>query len=239
MINTERANATASAGASLAKSVDALEGAKAEGQYHAVCMGPKEEDRVQYVALRDYVAELEAKGLIYRLLQRSKITAMRKALEAFPLEEKWRDTIDNVVCTVGKNVMLDAALAGSSYSVVGPYMGLIGAVSYTGVPLAADTMASHGSWTEAGTTNAPTYTGPRKTCAWSAASAGAKALSSALSFAMTGAGTAKGCFIVYFTGAVSTIDNTSGTLYSAGLFTGGDKVVASGDTLNVSYTTSL
>ena len=151
---------------------------------------------------------------------------------------KWADTIENVVCTVGKNLALDTYLAGSSYTVVGPYMGLISSTSYSAVA-AADTMSSHSGWLEAGNANAPTYTAPRKTCAWSAASAGSKALSAALVFAITGTGTVKGCFITYGSGAVSTIDNTSGTLYSAGLFTGGDKVVANGDTLNVSYTASL
>lgn len=151
---------------------------------------------------------------------------------------KWEDTFPNVVTTVGKNAALDAFLAGSAYTVTGPYMGLITSTSYTGVA-AGDTMASHAGWLEAGATNAPTYTSPRKTCAWSAASAGSKALSAALVFAMTGSGTIKGCFIVYGSGASSTIDNTGGTLYSAGLFTGGDKIVANGDTLSVSYTASL
>lgn len=151
---------------------------------------------------------------------------------------KWRDTIKNVVTTFGKNLALDTFLAGSGYTVVGPFMGLISSVSYTGVPVAADTMSSHATWTEAGATNAPTYTAPRKTCAWNAAANGSKALS-ALSFAMTGSGTIKGCFLVYGTGALSTIDNTAGVLYSAGLFTGGDKTVVSTDTLNVSYTASL
>ena len=152
---------------------------------------------------------------------------------------KWRDTIENVVCTVGKNVALDAYLAGSGYTVVGPFMGLISSVDYGAGPVAADTMASHAGWKEAGATNAPTYTAPRKTCAWDAAAAGSKALSAALAFVFTGAGTVKGCFLVYFTGAVNTIDNTAGTLYSAGLFTGGDKTVADTDTLNVTYTASL
>ena len=67
---------------------------------------------------------------------------------------KWRDTIDNVVCTVGKNLMLDTAFAGSAYTVVGPYMGLISSTSYTAVA-AGDTMASHSGWLEAGGTNAP------------------------------------------------------------------------------------
>ena len=100
-------------------------------------------------------------------------------------------------------------------------------------------MSSHAGWLEAGNANAPTYTSPRKTAAWSSASSGSKALSSALSFSITGSGTVKGCFLVYGSGAVTTIDNTSGTLYSAGLFSGGDKVVSNGDTLNVSYTASL
>jgi hypothetical protein len=50
-------------------------------------------------------------------------------------EVKWRDTIENVVCTEGKNVALDAALAGSAYTVVGPYMGLISSTSYTATRL--------------------------------------------------------------------------------------------------------
>lgn len=151
---------------------------------------------------------------------------------------KWEDTFPNVVTTVGKNLALDTYLAGSAYTVTGPFMGLISSTSYTGVA-AGDTMSSHAGWLEAGNANAPTYTSPRKTAAWSAASGGSKALSAALVFAITGSGTVKGCFLVYGSGAVSTIDNTSGTLYSAGLFSGGDKIVANGDTLNVSYTASL
>jgi hypothetical protein len=151
---------------------------------------------------------------------------------------KWEDDINNVVTTVGKNLALDTYLAGAAYTVVGPFMGLISSVSYSAVA-AADTMASHAGWTEAGITNAPTYSGGRKTCVWSAASGGSKALSAALAFAITGSGTIKGCFLVYGTGAVSTVDNTAGTLYSAGLFSGGDKVVVNTDTLNVSFTASL
>ena len=151
---------------------------------------------------------------------------------------KWRETIENVVCTVGKNLMLDTALAGAAYTVVGPYMGLISSTSYTAVA-AADTMASHAGWLEAGGANAPTYTGNRKTAAWSAAASGAKALSAALVYAITGTGTVKGAFMVYGTAASATKDDTGGTLWSAGTFTTGDKAVVNGDTLNVSYSTSL
>jgi hypothetical protein len=151
---------------------------------------------------------------------------------------RWREVIDNVVQTVGKNLALDTFLAGSAYTVTGPYMGLISSVSYSAVA-AGDTMASHSGWLEAGGTNAPTYTGNRKTCVWSAASAGSKALSAALSFAITSTGTVKGAFIAYGSGASATKDDTGGTLWSAGTFSTGDKAVVNGDTLNVVYSTSL
>ena len=153
-------------------------------------------------------------------------------------ELKWRETIKNVVATVGKNLALDTFLAGTTYTVTGPYMGLISSVSFTAVA-AGDTMASHSGWLEAGGANAPTYSGNRKTAAWSAASAGAKALSAALSFAITSTGTIKGAFLVYGSGALNTKDDTNGTLWSAGTFTTGDKSVVNGDTLNVNYSTSL
>lgn len=150
---------------------------------------------------------------------------------------KWSDKIENLVVNAGKNLALDTFLAGSAYTVVGPYMFLVGGTPASAT--ASDTMASKTGWTEVGTTNAPTYTGPRKTVAWSAAASGSKATSAALSFAMTGAGTVAGCGIVFGSGAVSTIDSTAGTLYSVGAFSGGSKTVANGDTLNVTYTASL
>jgi hypothetical protein len=35
-------------------------------------------------------------------------------------EIKWRDVIDNLVTTAGKNLLLDSVLAGEDYTVVGP-----------------------------------------------------------------------------------------------------------------------
>jgi len=151
---------------------------------------------------------------------------------------KWCETIENIVCTIGKNLMLDTALAGSAYTVVGPYMGLISSTSYTAVA-AADTMTSHAGWLEAGGANAPTYSGNRKTAVWSAAAAGAKALSAALVYAVTSTGTVKGAFLAFGTAASATKDDTGGTLWSAGTFATGDKAVVNGDTLSVSYSTSL
>lgn len=154
---------------------------------------------------------------------------------------KWKDTIENLVTTVGANLMLDTLLGGSGYTVTGPYMGLISAVDYGAGPAEGDTMGSHAGWKEAGGTNAPTYSGTRKTVSFSAASGGVKAASSNPVFSITsGSGvTVKGAFLVLGAGASATIDNTGGVLYSAGVFSGGDKVVSNGDTLTVSYQTSL
>lgn len=151
---------------------------------------------------------------------------------------KWEDTFHNTVMTVGgKNFALDTVLAGSSYSVTGPYLGLISSTSFSAIS-AADTMASHAGWLEAGSANTPHYSGTRKTAAFNAAASGSKALTAALSFGITGTGTVKGAFLVLGTGAVNTIDDTNGKLYSAGLFSGGDQAVVNTDTLSVSYTGS-
>lgn len=150
---------------------------------------------------------------------------------------KWRDEFPNTVTTVGKNLLLDTLLSGSGYSVTGPYMGLISSASWSAIA-AGDTMSSHAGWLEAGGANAPTYSGSRKTVAFNAASSGSKAASAAASFAITGSGTVKGGFLVLGSGASSTVGNTGGVLYSAGLFSGGDRAVTNGDTLNVSYAAS-
>lgn len=150
--------------------------------------------------------------------------------------EKWRDHIDNVVTTVGKNFALDTYLAGSAYSVTGPFMGLISSASFSAVA-AGDTMASHAGWLEAGSTNAPGFA-VRGTCAWSAAAGGSKALSANISFSITAPGTVQGGFIVFGPGAVSALMSTAGVLYSAGTFAT-SRAVVNGDTLQVSYTASM
>lgn len=150
----------------------------------------------------------------------------------------WSDQIKNTVVTVGKNSMLDNFLAGSAFTQTGPYMGLISSTSYSAIS-SADTMSSHAGWLEAGSANAPTYSGNRPTCAWSSASAGAKALSAALTFNITGTGTIEGAFINLGSGATNVIGATTGTLFSAGLFTGGTRSVLNGDTVNVSYSVSV
>ncbi len=141
---------------------------------------------------------------------------------------KWRDSMPNLVTTVGKNHLLDTELAGSAYTAAW-YLGLIDSTSYTAVA-AGDTSASHAGWTE----NVQYSNATRPAPSWGGAAAGSKA-STATAFNINGSGgTIKGAFLV----SNRTKSGTTGTLYSAGLFTGGDKVVASGDTLNVTYTAS-
>lgn len=148
--------------------------------------------------------------------------------------EIWRDEFKNVVTTVGKNYLLDNGLSGSAFTAAF-YLGLISSVGFSAVS-ASDTMASHAGWLEAGLANAPTYNeAARRTASWAAAAAGSKALSAGLVFTFTGPGTVKGCFLT----TVSTKDGTTGTLYSAGLFSGGDQPVTDQSTLTVSYSASL
>lgn len=153
----------------------------------------------------------------------------------------WADKFPNVVATVGKNLAWSTLMTGSAYTVTGPYMGLISSVSFSAVA-AGDTMSSHSGWLEANSTNAPDYTVSashnRATCAWAAASAGAIALSSALSFTAAGSGTIEGAFIVLGSGAVNTYTSTAGTLFSAGTFSSAQPVV-SGNVLQVSYSVSM
>lgn len=146
-------------------------------------------------------------------------------------KEKWRDTIDNLVTTVGENDFLDKYLKGSAYTQTFR-MGLKG----TGTAVIADTQVSHASWSEVGLANAPTYTGSRKSVTMGSAAAGVST-SPTQSFAMTSSGTVAGCFTN--NGGSGTVDDTTGVLFSAGDFTAGNKVVTNGDTINVTYSLSV
>lgn len=243
----ERANAHVIAGASVGLGLSVGDFLNARGIYHGRCEGYKEQHKAEY--LQEYPRLLAMRAKVHKLLRYTPtfavgvMTKLLKELEDFEsymrslTEVKWESPAPNLVVTQGKNEILDQALAGSAYTAA-TFMGLIGAVSYTAIA-AGDTMASHAGWTEAGTTNAPTYTAPRKTISWSVASAGSKAPSAAPVYAITGTGTAKGVFIAFGSGAVSTIDSTAGKLLSAGLFTGGDQAVVNTNTVTVTYSLAL
>jgi hypothetical protein len=160
---------------------------------------------------------------------------------------RWEDTAYNVITDLGANFMLNQTFGGTTNTLY--FLGLISSVGYTGIPVAADTMSSHSSvnhvWVEAGNgSNYPLWTTPasnaRVAVTWNAAATRSKAIASVASFSIAGTGgTVKGCFIVTGTGAVATNNDTNGTLFSSGVFTGGDKIVGVGDTLQVSYSVAL
>ena len=156
---------------------------------------------------------------------------------------KWEEQVPNLVVAIGKQLMLDTLLKGSSYSVVGPYLGLT-KVSLT--PAATDTM------TTLVTTNAAEFTNytvggsaVRGTAVFaSSTSTGAtpsnvtSSTATAITYTITGAGgTVYGCFLVTGTGAVNTQSSTAGTLYSEGNFSVA-KTTTAGDTVSVTYSTT-
>lgn len=242
--------AAAVMGAGLVANAAALEGADAHGYYVGVATGPVEKFRGEYIRLRDYIERMKRRlPLVWRI-------ACKRAIERFnsiPIEEKWRDDIHNAVCTEGKNAALTHFLKGSAYTATA-FMGLIEATGYgfagangSGVAatnLAASITAAGGAspangWNEA--TSA--MCASRGTPAFGTAAAGALALSSALAFSILATCTIKGVFVIIRsaagTASTATVGNTAGALWSAGLFSGGDKTLNNGDTLSVSYTTSL
>lgn len=151
---------------------------------------------------------------------------------------KWKDESHNTVVDLGANYLLDNTFA--TGAIVGPFLGIItGATAGGPVITSADSMtaAGHAGWLEVGNANNPKLMSARPTVVFAAASARTKVMTTAAVTA-SGAGTAKGSFLVLNTGAVSTIDSTAGTLFSVGAFTGGDKLLATGDTLQVTYSLS-
>ena len=140
---------------------------------------------------------------------------------------KWKRDIKNLVTTVGKNDALDKYLEGSAYTAAW-YLGLISSTSYTTGPAAGDTSASHGGWAEDQNYSQATRPAP----SWSAASGGSKATSANVAFSINATTTIKGAFLI----TNSTKGGTTGILFSAGTFSGGDEAVNNGDTLNCTYT---
>ena len=153
------------------------------------------------------------------------------AVECFDVSGKlkWADKFDNLVTTVGKNFMLDTTFAGSTYT-AGWFLGLVTGPGASNTYAVGDTMASHALWTESVAYSNST----RVPAVWNAASAGSKVTNAAV-FSINATATIAGSFLVND----STKSGTTGTLYSVGNFTGGDRLVASGDTLNVTYTATL
>jgi len=153
---------------------------------------------------------------------------------------KWEEEFPNLVVAVGKQLMLDTLLKGSAYTVVGPFLGLIG----NSTTFAADdTMASH-TWTEftnytvGGSAVRGTAVFGSSTSSGTTPSNVTTSTASAITYTITGAGgTVYGCFLVTGSGAVSTQGSTAGVLYSEGNFATA-KTTTAGDTVSVTYSTT-
>ena len=154
---------------------------------------------------------------------------------------KWEEEFPNLVVAVGKQLMLDTLLKGSSYSVTGPYLGLLNA-SIT--PAATDTMSTivpskeFTAYTVGGSAVRGTAVFASSTSTGSIPSNVTSSTATAVTYTITGSGgTVYGCFLVLGTGASNAQSNTSGTLYSEGNFSTA-KTTTSGDTVSVTYSTT-
>ena len=143
---------------------------------------------------------------------------------------KWSDTFHNLVMNEGVQDMNTQYFKGAAYTAA-LYLGLVTGPGSGTTFAAADTLASH-AWTEN-----TDYTDSRKAVTFgTATTANPSVISNSAapsSFAMNATATIAGAFLC------TVSSGTSGVLFSAGDFTGGDKFVDSGDTLNVTYTFSL
>ena len=149
--------------------------------------------------------------------------------------EKWSDTFHNLVVNEGLQDMNAKYFQGSGYTAAW-YLGLVEGPGSGTTYAAANTLASHAGWTEL--TPGTAYTGNRKAVIFGTATTADPSVitnsASPSSFAMLVNSTVvAGAFLC------SVASGTSGVLFSAGDFTGGDKTVDNGDTLNVTYSFSL
>jgi len=144
---------------------------------------------------------------------------------------KWTDTFHNLVMNVGVQDMNTQYFKGSIYTAT-PFLGLVTGPGSGTTFAAADTLASHAGWTES-----VAYSGSRKAVTFGTATTANPSVisnsASPSSFVMNATVTIAGAFLC------TVASGTSGVLFSAGDFTGGDKLVDNGDTLNVTYTFSL
>lgn len=166
------------------------------------------------------------------LVMRPEATFARKLSTHYTVEcvgadgrVKWTDEFDNLVVDAGLNDSLDKHLKGSSYTAAW-YVGLTeGSPTFA----AGDTMSSHSGWVE----EQDYSEAVRQTLTLGSVSA--KSVDNSASkavFSINGSATVGGAFVA----SNSTKGGSTGTLYGGGAFTGGNRSVVSGDTLNVTVT---
>jgi hypothetical protein len=156
---------------------------------------------------------------------------------------KWEDANHNLVVNQGLQYMCSVALTAGATAqpqLTTWYIGLYGAGA-TNSPNATDTMSSHGAQGAGGWTEVVPYSNAtRPACTFVAATTANPSVAtnsaSPASFSINATATVGGAFLV----SDNTKSGSTGTLFSAADFSApGDRSVASGDTLNVTYTLNL
>ena len=146
---------------------------------------------------------------------------------------KWEEQMHNLVVNEGLQDMNTQYFKGSSYTAA-LYLGLVEGPGAGVTYAATDTLATHGGWTEF-----VNYSGARKAVTFGTATTADPSViansGSPAQFSITSTGgTVAGAFLC------TVSSGTSGVLFSEANFQSpGDRVVVSGDTLNVTYTFSL
>jgi len=138
---------------------------------------------------------------------------------------KWTDGFENIVVNAGLNHILSIVLAAGT-QVTTWYVGLMDA---SPTVAAADTMSSHGGWTEADDYSESvrqTFT-PGSVASQSVDNSASKA-----TFSINATVTVGGAFLT----SSNTKNGTTGTLFAGGAFSGGNRSLISGDTLRVQAT---
>lgn len=150
----------------------------------------------------------------------------------------------NLITNQGKNKLLDVMFHGDTQ--IGTwYLGLIDLTSYSALA-ATDVyaqLAGTNGWREFASYTDPANSDSALTRpAWTEGAAASQSITNGVvvSFNINAAGTVKGLFLCGGTNAQTKSDATaSGNyLWSAALFSGGDRAVADGDVLKVTYTVS-
>lgn len=147
---------------------------------------------------------------------------------------KWEEKLPNLVVNQGLQDMNAKYFTGSGYSATW-YIGLYGAAASNN-PAAGDTAASHAGWTEI----VPYSNATRPTCVFGTPTTADPSVinnsASPAAFSINATATVGGAFLI----SNNTKSGTTGVLFSASDFAApGDRTVASGDTLNVTYSFSL
>jgi hypothetical protein len=147
---------------------------------------------------------------------------------------KWSSKTPNLVVNVGLQDMNSKYFVGSTYTATW-YIGLYGAAASNN-PAASDTIALHPGWTEI----TPYSNATRPACTFGSATLANPSVitnsASTAQFNINATATVGGAFLV----SNNVKGGATGILFSASDFQSpGDRAVASGDTLNVTYTFSL